>query len=133
LRKNKLKRITILIATKKGRNMSDMREVTDEEMIDTIFSLPRAIVFKHSPNCGISAHARMEMDKYLSSATKEIPAFMINVIGQRECSKKMAERSCIRHESPQVFYLENGKVKYHASHFSITGKELEKACEGKEE
>jgi thioredoxin 1 len=60
---------------------------------------------------------------------KEINADVHIVILQtdRPVSDAIAERTGIRHESPQAFVLKGGKSIYHASHYDITADDISAA------
>ncbi len=51
----------------------------------------------------------------------------IDVIGQRPLARAIAERTNVRHESPQALLLEGGEVRWHASHGAITQESLAEA------
>ncbi len=76
------------------------------------------ILFKHSTTCGISAGVYREV--------QEVNADVHIVILQtdRPISNLIAEKTGIRHESPQAFVLKDGKPVYHASHYDITADDI---------
>jgi bacillithiol system protein YtxJ len=78
------------------------------------------ILFKHSTTCPISAGVYQE----ISNADADIN--LIVVQHARDVSAAIAEKTGIRHESPQAIVLKNGKVVYHASHYDVTADEVEK-------
>jgi bacillithiol system protein YtxJ len=43
----------------------------------------------------------------------------------RNVSTAIAERTGIRHESPQAIVLKDGKPVYHASHYDVTASDVE--------
>jgi bacillithiol system protein YtxJ len=43
----------------------------------------------------------------------------------RSVSNAIAERTGIRHESPQAILLKGGEVVYHASHYDVTAEDIE--------
>jgi bacillithiol system protein YtxJ len=45
---------------------------------------------------------------------------MIKIREHRDLSEALAERTGIRHESPQLFLLDHGEVAWCASHWQIT-------------
>jgi bacillithiol system protein YtxJ len=45
----------------------------------------------------------------------------------RELSRRVAEQTGIRHESPQAIILRNGQAVWSASHFDITAEAVEQA------
>jgi len=77
------------------------------------------ILFKHSTTCPISAGVYQE----ISNADADIN--LIVVQHARDVSAAIAEKTGIRHESPQAIVLKNGKVVYHASHYDVTADEVE--------
>jgi bacillithiol system protein YtxJ len=107
--------------------MGEIHEVKEDRELEHVFSLPGVIVFKNSPVCGISRYARRELETFVEGMKRNIPVFLIDVIEHRKVSEQFAERSGIPHESPQVIYLENGTVRWHASHYSITADALARA------
>jgi bacillithiol system protein YtxJ len=91
--------------------------VTDPQELDTLWDASHeapVLLFKHDPYCGISAHAHAE----LSTLDGAIPT--IDVAHDRAIAKAVTERTGVRHESPQVILLRDGRPVWSASHFSIT-------------
>lgn len=78
----------------------------------------KRLLFKHSTTCPISAAAYGEFQAFLQE--QEVPSAVIFVIEDRPVSNAVAERFAIKHESPQIFLLEEGQVKWHTSHWKIT-------------
>ena len=76
------------------------------------------ILFKHSSTCGISAGVYHEVEQVDAEVN------LIVVQTEREVSDAIAQRTGIRHESPQAILLRNGEVVYTASHFRITAAEI---------
>jgi len=77
------------------------------------------ILFKHSTTCPISAGVYQE----ISNADADIN--LIVVQNARNVSTEIAEKTGIKHESPQAIILKNGKVVYHASHYDETAQKVE--------
>ena len=86
-----------------------------DELVKRSESEP-VIVFKHSTTCPISAMAYAEMQR----VEKEVN--LVEVQGDREISDQIAERTGLRHESPQVILLRRGKAVWDASHWDIKAK-----------
>jgi bacillithiol system protein YtxJ len=85
------------------------------------------VIFKSSPYCGTSALCERIFDEWFNNICEntEITCVKIDVIEARQLSNFIAAESGIRHESPQVIWLDkNRKVKWHQSHFSITEETL---------
>ncbi len=93
-------------------------EVTDLGKLERLFTESGerpVILFKHSLTCPISRAAYEEM----SLMDREQVALVI-VQDSRAVSNEIAQRTGVRHESPQTIILQGGEVAWHASHFDIT-------------
>ncbi|MEK7402782.1 MAG: bacillithiol system redox-active protein YtxJ [Gemmatimonadota bacterium] len=86
---------------------------------ETVASELPAIVFKHSPSCGVS-HLALRVIRNFVGAHPEVPVLVVDVIDQRELSETIAERLGIRHESPQSIVVRAGHAMSSASHSRIT-------------
>ncbi|MBA3693627.1 MAG: bacillithiol system redox-active protein YtxJ [Acidobacteria bacterium] len=105
------------------------KEIRNTEELDALIekSNEQAIVlFKHSTTCPISAGVYQE----ISNADADIN--LIVVQRARDVSSAVAEKTGIRHESPQAFVVKNGKVVYHASHYDVTASDVEKMLEARD-
>lgn len=77
-----------------------------------------SVLFLHDRWCPISANAYREMSSLDQGAIEK--TVLIDVTRGRELSRAIEERTGVRHESPQVLVLRDGKAAWHASHFAIT-------------
>mgnify|MGYP003626974307 FL=1 len=82
------------------------------------------VVFKHSPSCGVSYFALRHLNDPQLFENNEIDLHLIDVINQRSLSMDFAMRVGVRHESPQIFVVKDGEVKWHASHNSVNAKNV---------
>ncbi len=80
------------------------------------------IVFKHSNACSISARAYREMQQVEN-------VNILVVQSARDVSSELATLTGIRHETPQVIVLRDGKAVWNASHFDVTAGDVMKAVE----
>ena len=89
-------------------------------------------VYKHSTVCPVSARAAEQYHDFADEdASSSAPLFTeVMVIEHRDISNAIESRLDIRHESPQLLLVRDGKVAWHASHFSITAKSIKNALEG---
>jgi bacillithiol system protein YtxJ len=96
-------------------------DINDTQQLETLFQksfeAPVAL-FKHSITCPISADVYRE----ISQVDAEIN--LIIVQRARNISSAIAEKTGIRHESPQAIILKDGKPVYHASHYKIEAEEI---------
>lgn len=99
--------------------MAAVTQLHTIEQLDEFVKQPgKRLLFKHSTICPISTAAYDEFTAFL--AEHEIPAAVVWVREDRPVSNAIAERFGIQHESPQIFLLEDGSVKWHTSHWKIT-------------
>jgi bacillithiol system protein YtxJ len=80
------------------------------------------IVFKHSNACSISSRAYREMEQLEGVNILEVQS-------AREVSRELANLTGIRHETPQVIVLRDGKAVWNASHFDVKAADVMKAVE----
>src|SRR4029453_3594044 len=78
------------------------------------------VVFKHSNSSPISAAAYREMKQPDSG----VP--LVEVQSARDVSRELADITGVRHESPQVIVLRNGKAIWNASHYDVKAQEVAK-------
>ncbi|HEX8367525.1 MAG TPA: bacillithiol system redox-active protein YtxJ [Pyrinomonadaceae bacterium] len=88
-----------------------------EELFQKSHETP-VLVFKHSTTCPISAAAYRQIEAVDGDVN------IIIVQSARDVSNELANRTGIRHESPQAIVLKDGKPVYHASHYNVTAEEI---------
>ncbi|HXV65419.1 MAG TPA: bacillithiol system redox-active protein YtxJ [Vicinamibacteria bacterium] len=91
--------------------------------VDALLSMPLAIVYKHSPLCGLSERARHEAERFLSNHPGQ-EIHEVDVIEDRQVSDYIETRTGIRHESPQIIVLRDGKAVWCASHSRVTAEAI---------
>ncbi|WP_019122055.1 bacillithiol system redox-active protein YtxJ [Brevibacillus massiliensis] len=96
-----------------------------EELDQFVSQQGKRLLFKHSTVCPISTAAFDEFQSYVKQS--DIPAAIILVREDRPVSNEVADRYGIKHESPQIFLLEDGVVKWHTSHWKITQQAISEA------
>ena len=78
------------------------------------------VIFKHSTRCGISRMVLNNFEKsYDLPKDREVKLYFLDLLANRDISNEVASRFGVRHESPQMIILKDGKVVHHASHHSI--------------
>lgn len=83
------------------------------------------LIFKHSTRCPISAAAYRQVEDYLKGRPNEqVNYALIDVIANRPVSNEAAETLGVKHESPQVILVQQGKPVWHTSHSQITAEAL---------
>ncbi len=98
--------------------------ITDAETLDRLFAESArspVVLFKHDPYCSISAAAYRELAKLPDEVR------MIDVAHDAPIARAVAERTGVRHESPQVIVLRDGAAVWHTSHFRISAQTVANA------
>ncbi len=92
----------------------------------------RVLLFKFSPICSVSFYASAQFDRFLGSLaeTDDLEAVRVDVVNFRSLARAIAERLAVRHESPQVLLLHEGRCIWHESHGSITESGLKESIFG---
>ena len=107
---------------------ANFTEINSTEELDALFQKSNekpVVLFKHSTTCPISAGVYQE----ISNADANIN--LVVVQHARNVSTAIAEKTGIRHESPQAIILKDGKPVYHASHYDVTAADVEKMLQAK--
>jgi bacillithiol system protein YtxJ len=105
--------------------MSIQQIHTLDELQQYVGQPGKKLLFKHSTTCPISAKANEEFLAYAQSS--DTPAAIVHVIEDRPVSNQIAEDFGIKHESPQIFLLEDGEVRWNTSHWKITRSAIQEA------
>lgn len=106
--------------------MANFIELDSHEKLELLFeqSLEKPVfLFKHSSTCSISS----EVFREVAELNAEVNLVVVQTA--RHISNAIAERTGIRHQSPQAIVIKGGRPVYHASHFDITAEELGKNLE----
>jgi len=108
--------------------LTEMTRLTDLARATETAKDKPVIIFKHSTTCPISGRAAQRMDTMLNECEETLPAFyMVKVIESRPVSNAIADQYEVKHESPQILLLKDGKAVWNTSHHDITEDALMKA------
>lgn len=113
----------------------DLTQLHHIEQLDELLSESHRrplLLFKHSFTCGVSAEALDELiahlDEDILAAGMRDPHYaIVTVQTHREVSNAVSVRLGIRHETPQVLLIRDGRVVWSASHFRVTADAMKKA------
>ena len=100
--------------------------IDDRTAFDNLLSDSKqkaVIVFKHSNACPISARAYREMEKLENQVN------LLEVQAVPDLSRELASLTGVRHESPQVILLRDGKAVWNASHFDVNAASVSRALQ----
>src|SRR5262245_15332394 len=104
----------------------DLAQDQDLEQLLVRSNSDPVLIFKHSTQCSISAQAYEEFTDFAEGA-RDLVCGAVLVIENRKLSNLIAERFGVRHQSPQALLIKEGRVVWHASHWSITSSSLNDA------
>ncbi len=99
-------------------------KIESAEQLENLFQKSAdapVILFKHSVTCPISSNVFNDVAAGLDAEIN-----LVIMQEARSISNLIAEKTGIRHESPQAIVLQNGKAIYHASHYDITAEDINK-------
>lgn len=97
-------------------------KTSSREELDELFeksSEQPVFLFKHSLTCPISSG----VFEIVSGINADV--YLVVVQHSRDISNEIAERTGIRHQSPQAIIVKDGKPIYNASHYDVTAQEIE--------
>ncbi|MDO5616460.1 MAG: bacillithiol system redox-active protein YtxJ [Cruoricaptor ignavus] len=111
-----------------GKQKSDFwKDINSEKNLDEIIARSaenRVVVFKHSTRCFISKTVLKNFEKEVEnqdfSNNHKVEFYYLDLLEHRGLSNKIAEVFEVRHQSPQLIVIENGKAVKDASHQSIS-------------
>lgn len=94
-----------------------------EAIIERSKSVP-CLILKHSTTCPISSIAKNRLEKSWDMDDSEMEVYYLDLLRYRPVSNFVASTFGVRHESPQVLLIHNGRSIYDASHMDIRVDEL---------
>ena len=100
-----------------------MRHITRPGDLDTLFAENLAVLYKHSPTCGVCSAAAGEVNGFLRRHPGAV-LYRVDVLAARSLSQEIAARTGIEHESPQIIILRSGAPVWNTSHYAITADTL---------
>ena len=95
-----------------------MKPVRDEAGFEEAMQSGRFLLFKHSTRCGTSIRAYREVEAFEATGGS-VPVYLVDVLTERDLARHLAERLGIRHASPQVILVSDGRPIWSASHGQI--------------
>jgi bacillithiol system protein YtxJ len=106
-------------------NWTTITKLDDIEEIKNISKTKFSIIFKHSTGCGSSKMALSRFQKsWKDEETTNIQPYFLDLLAYRDISNKIAEEFGVKHESPQLLLIKDGKCIYNAAHHFLDYEEL---------
>lgn len=112
--------------------MSEPTRLTSVDELDALMEASRerpVLLFKHSLTCPISATAHEHFRRFHHRRQGEAQFALVEVQRARPVSSEVAQRTGIRHESPQAILLKDARPVWHASHWRIDEHALDQALD----
>lgn len=86
------------------------------EILNASYQKPQ-LVYKHSTRCPTSTMVKSRLER--AAAPDGIDFHYLDLIAYRAVSNRIEADLNVRHESPQVLLVKNGKCIFHESHMAI--------------
>lgn len=96
--------------------------------LEAALEAERAVIYKHSSRCAICSFARWQVERF-ADEHRDVRVFLLDVLGARDLSDRVAERLGVEHESPQAIVVRDGRAVWAASHFGVRKGPLERGLE----
>ncbi|WP_207534748.1 bacillithiol system redox-active protein YtxJ [Desertivirga arenae] len=102
----------------------NFRKLETEDELATIQSINGyCVIFKHNTTCPISRATRIHFEKEADLLPVGTPVYFLDLLSFRDLSNAIADKFQVRHESPQVLLIKDGKCIYNQSHYDISAGE----------
>ena len=98
------------------RILTDLGQLT--EIIELSNQQP-VLIFKHSTRCSISRFALKNFENEYDFSEEELQAYFLDLLEYRSISNEIANRFEVKHQSPQILLIKDGKCIYHESHDGV--------------
>ena len=116
----------------KGAEETDWMQLASEDSVEEVFTASGArvqLILKHSQSCAVSFFAKQNLDSVPLEEWPEMDRSMVEVVRFRPISQYLAQKTGVRHESPQVLVIANGEVIFHTSHSEVNKVNIQQAYE----
>ena len=102
--------------------------IKDDQDVSRLYEADLALLYKHSPTCGVCRAALREVEAFMQEYP-DAEVYAVDVLAHRDLSQRVAARTGITHESPQVIIFRGGSPLWSDSHFGITAGAIAKPFE----
>jgi|SRR5579862_7507244 len=87
------------------------------------------LIYKHSTQCGLCDSAIEELRAFEEKNPAAATIYYLDLLAYRDLSKAVAQKLGVRHESPQVIVLKDGKPRAVLNHRAIRVEALRSALQ----
>lgn len=105
---------------KLGIPLKDLEQLAE---INAISNKPRVngvLIFKHSTRCSVSYFAYKKLQAEWNFSQDELPLYYLDLLAYRRISDQIAVNYGVKHESPQILFIKNGRCVGNASHSDVS-------------
>jgi bacillithiol system protein YtxJ len=108
-----------------------LTSLADLQQAKSLSQTQPVVIFKHSTECPVSASAlrRLEQGWLQDEKQPKMTIFYLDLLRYRSLSNLIAEDFEVKHESPQILLLVQGKAVAHLSHHQISYSAIEEAIQ----
>ncbi len=99
-------------------NWNKLEEEEELEQIISRSKLRPQLIYKHSTRCSISSMVKSRLERS-GPPPEDMEFYFLDLIRYRSLSDRIAQIFDVRHESPQVLIIRDGRAVYAASHTAI--------------
>jgi bacillithiol system protein YtxJ len=89
-----------------------------------------AVIFKHSTRCGASAIVKKRLEEDWDLENGEIDIYFLDLIEHRGLSNEVSKTFGVRHQSPQILVIKDGRSIFDASHGDVRAAAIRQALAG---
>lgn len=107
--------------------LTEIGEIEEFERLLAASGKRPLLIFKYSATCGTSAQALDELLAHLNERPADATYAIVTVQTHRDVSNAIARTLGIRHETPQLLMIRDGRVLWNASHYRVTSEAVEDA------
>jgi monothiol bacilliredoxin len=102
--------------------------LTTAEQVDDFLSKNAAAAIFKAGTCHKTQETFAQVQAHLEPR-EDLPLGIIRVVESRPASNRVAERTGISHESPQIILFKDGKAVFDRDNWDITGESVAEALE----
>ena len=85
------------------------------------------VIFKHSVRCGASAIVKRRLEEDWDLQSDDVDTYLLDLVAHRDVSNEVANAFGVRHQSPQVLIIKDGRSIFDASHGDVSAATIRQA------
>lgn len=113
-----------------NNQLMDFKPLESEEQLSEIKKAKGYnVIFKHNTTCPISKSVRSKFEEEAETLPEVNSVYFLDLLSYRDLSDSIAEEFNVKHESPQLLLIKDGKCTYSQSLYDISAEETAEAIE----